>query len=117
VSSQYFRFVARAAEPRRSALLEQLLARADTWRPVSDWRAEAFQVIAPQAAVMPAIASAALCADAAAAAHADAAEAAWVCLATPVHYLAEMTTVRLSRRMPRRSRWTSIECGMARVFG
>ena len=97
MSSQYFRFVARAAEPRRSALLEQLLARADTWRPVSDWRAEAFQVIAPQAAVMPAIASAALCADAAAAAHADAAEAAWVCLATPVHYLAEMTTVRLSQ--------------------
>ena len=99
MSSQYFRFVAGAAEPRRSALLEQLLARADTWRPVRDWRAEAFQVIAPQAAMMPGIASAALCADGAAAdaAVADTADAAWVCLATPVHYLAEMTTVRLSQ--------------------
>jgi hypothetical protein len=102
VSNLYFRFVARAVEPRRSALLEQLLTRADTWQPVSDWRAEAFQVLAPQATMMPGIASAALCADCATAdaatadaATADAADAAWVCLATPVHYLAEMTTVRL----------------------
>jgi len=124
VSSQYFRFGARAAEPRRCAFLEQLLARADAGRPVSDWRAEAFQVIAPQAAMVPGIAPVALCADNAAAdgvaadgvaadgasvdgvathgADADgiaaaAADGAWVCLATPVHYLAEMTTVRLSQ--------------------
>jgi hypothetical protein len=90
VSSLYFRILARAAiEPRRSALLEQLLARADAAKPVSDWRAEAFRIIAPQAA-MPAIAATALCADG------GAADGAWVCLATPVHYVAEMTSVRLS---------------------
>jgi len=90
VSSQYFRILARAPiEPRRSALLEQLLARADASRPVSDWRADAFRIIAPQA-VLPAIAAAALCADG------GAPDAAWACLATPVHYVAEMTSVRLS---------------------
>jgi hypothetical protein len=106
VSSQYFRILARSPvelahaplepadaplEPRRSALLERLLARADASRPVSDWRADAFRVIAPQAAVVPAVASAALCADC------GAVDAAWVCLATPVHYVAEMTSVRLPR--------------------
>jgi hypothetical protein len=90
VSSQYFRILARApVEPRRSALLEQLLARADASRPVSDWRADAFRIIAPQA-VLPAIAPAALRADG------GAADAVWACLATPVHYVAEMTSVRLS---------------------
>jgi hypothetical protein len=91
VSSQYFRIHARAPlEPRRSALLEQLLARADAAKPVSDWRADAFRIIAPQAVFVPAIAAAALCADG------GAADAAWACLATPVHYVAEMTSVRLS---------------------
>jgi hypothetical protein len=90
VSIQYFRILARAPiEPRRSALLEQLLARADASGPVSDWRADAFRIIAPQA-VLPAIAPAALCAEG------GAADAAWACLATPVHYVAEMTSVRLS---------------------
>ena len=90
MSSQYFRILARAPiEPRRSALLEQLLARADAAKPVNDWRADAFRIMAPQA-VLPAIAPAALCADG------GAADAAWVCLATPVHYVAEMTSVRLS---------------------
>ena len=90
MSSQYFRILARAPiEPRRSALLEQLLARADAAKPVSDWRADAFRIMAPQA-VLPAIAPAALCADG------GAADAAWACLATPVHYVAEMTSVRLS---------------------
>jgi hypothetical protein len=56
---------------------------------VSDWRADAFRIIAPQA-VLPAIAPAALRADG------GAADAAWACLATPVHYVAEMTSVRLS---------------------
>jgi hypothetical protein len=91
VSSQYLRFSVRgAATPRRAALLEQLLARADASRAGGDWRADAFRVIAPQAA-MPAIASAALCADC------GATSGAWVCLATPVHYVAEMTNVRLSQ--------------------
>ncbi len=90
MSNQYFRILARAPmEPRRSALLEQLLARADASRPVGDWRADAFRILAPQASA-PAIAPAALCADG------GAADAAWACLATPVHYVAEMTSVRLS---------------------
>lgn len=89
MSSQYFRFSAGAtAEPRRAALLERLLARADAFKTVSDWRADAFQVLAPGAG-MPAIASAALFADL------GAVEAGWVCLATPVHYVADMTSVRL----------------------
>ena len=91
MSSQYFRFVVRDSARLRVPLLEQLLARADDWSPVSDWRAEAFRVIAPQAACMPAVAAAALCADRAAV------NAAWVCVATPVHYVAEMSSVRLSQ--------------------
>jgi hypothetical protein len=97
VSSQYFRFLSRSAEPRRSAFLEQLLARADRAPLVSDWRADAFRVIAPQA-LWPGVAPAALCADRVAidAAAVDAAAAAaWVCLATPVHYIADMTSVRM----------------------
>jgi hypothetical protein len=89
VSSQYFRFIARdAGEPRRAALLEKLLARADACRTVSDWRVEAFRIIAPQAP-WPAVAPAALCADR------GAVDGAWVCAATPVHYVAEMASVRL----------------------
>jgi len=89
VSSQYCRFIARGSARCRAALLEQLLARAEDWVPVADWRADAFRVIAPQAACMPAVAAAALCADR------GAVSAAWVCVATPVHYVAEMTSVRL----------------------
>jgi hypothetical protein len=104
VSSQYFRFVARGASHRRSALLEQLIARAEDCVPVADWRADAFRVIAPQAARMPAVAAAALCADRAAvdtdAVYTDAVglgavSAAWVCVATPVHYEAQMSSVRM----------------------
>ena len=107
MSSQYFRFAVRDTSRGRSSLLEQLLARADGWVSVADWRADAFRVIAPQAACMPAVAAAALCADRAAALRADratvdtgaedkgAVSAAWVCVATPVHYVAEMTNVRL----------------------
>ncbi|HEY5068695.1 MAG TPA: hypothetical protein VII37_02875 [Candidatus Acidoferrum sp.] len=89
MSSQYCRFVERGTARRRAPLLEQLLARADDWAPVADWRADAFRVIAPQAACMPAVAAAALCADR------GVVDAAWVCVATPVHYVAEMTSVRL----------------------
>jgi hypothetical protein len=106
VSSQYFRFVARGTPRLRVPLLEQLIARADDWVSVADWRAEAFRVIAPQAACMPAVAAAALCADRAAvdtgaagtgAVGTGAVDAAWVCVATPVHYVAEMTSVRLGK--------------------
>ena len=105
MSSQYFRFVARDTSRVRVPLLEQLIARADDWVPVADWRAEAFRVIAPQAASMPAVAAAALYADRAGvdrdakhsdAVHMGAVAAAWVCVATPVHYVAEMTSVRLA---------------------
>jgi hypothetical protein len=96
VSSQYFRFVARDTSRLRVPLLEQLIARADAWVPVADWRAEAFRVIAPQAACMPAVAAAALLADRAAE-DTGAPDAVWICVATPVHYVAEMTSVRLDK--------------------
>jgi hypothetical protein len=105
VSSQYFRFGVRDTAHHRSALLEQLIARADDWVSVADWRADAFRVIAPQAACMPAVAAALLCAGRAAAdtgavdtgaVAAGAMSAAWVCAATPVHYVAEMSSVRLA---------------------
>jgi hypothetical protein len=94
VSSQYFRFVVRDASRLRVPLLEQLIARADDWVHVADWRAAAFRVIAPQAAGMPAVAAAALCADRGAV-DTGAVSAGWVCAATPVHYVAEMASVRL----------------------
>ena len=91
MSAQYFRFSARtAAEPQRCPLLEQLLARADKSAPVSDWRNDAFRVLAPPGVSMPAVAAAALFAER------GAMQAAWVCMATPVHYLAEMNNVRLA---------------------
>jgi hypothetical protein len=95
VSSQYFRFVVRDTPRLRAPLLERLIARADDWAPVADWRADAFRVIAPPAAQMPAVAAAALCADRGAV-HTGAVSAAWVCAASPVHYVAEMTSVRLA---------------------
>ncbi len=57
MSSQYFRFVARDIAHVRAPLLEQLIARADAWAPVADWRADAFRAIAPQAGGMPAVAA------------------------------------------------------------
>ena len=89
MSSQYFRFVARDIAHLRVPLLEQLIARADAWAPVADWRADAFRLIVPQAAGMPAVAAAALCADR------GAVNAAWVCAAAPVHYEVQMSSVRL----------------------
>src|ERR1700748_255794 len=79
----YFRVNALGAERLRSPLFEQLLARADAHASTADWRGEAFGLIAPSGTPMPPIAAAALCADRGAVA------AAWVCLATPVHYVAE----------------------------
>jgi hypothetical protein len=89
VSSQYFRINAGGAEPNRSLLFEQLLARAECQTSMADWRAEAFSFIAPRGLAMPPIAAAALCAER------GAVQSGWVCLATPVHYIAEMTRVRL----------------------
>ncbi len=89
MSTHYYRFTLRGAEARRRApTLERLLARADAF-PVTEWRADAFRAIAPQAA-MPGVAAAALCAEQ------GSVRGASVFLATPVHYEAEMSTVRLA---------------------
>jgi hypothetical protein len=88
VSSQYFRINA-GGEQSRSVLFEQLLARAECRTSMADWRTEAFSCVAPPGMAMPPVAAAALYADR------GSVESAWVCLATPVHYVAEMSTVRL----------------------
>jgi hypothetical protein len=86
----YFRFAHRAAVNRqRSRLLERVLARAAAPSAVTDWRADAFRVIAPPTTGMPGVGAAALFADR------GAANAAAVFMATPVHYVAEMSSVRL----------------------
>jgi hypothetical protein len=99
VSSLYFRFMARGGRA-VSPLLERLLARADDYSQVSDWRADA---VAANAVAGNAVAADAVAADeplAAApialfAAH-GLVSGAWACLATPVHYTAEMSNVRLA---------------------
>lgn len=91
MSSQYLRFSARGAPARsRSPLLERLIARADESTAVIDWRADAFRVIAPHAEAVPAVGASALFAGSGAVAGAS------VFLATPVHYVAEMSNVRLA---------------------
>jgi hypothetical protein len=90
-STRYLRFTANsAASPQRSLLLERLLARADASVPVTDWRADAFRVIASGGVLMPGVAAAPLYADFGAVPGASA------FIATPVHYVAEMNNVRLS---------------------
>jgi hypothetical protein len=91
VSSHYLRFSHRRALNReRSPLLERLLARADGSSAVADWRADAFRAIAPPHTPMPGVAAAALYAAR------GPVDGASVFLATPVHYLAEMSDVRLA---------------------
>jgi hypothetical protein len=90
VSSHYLRFSHRRMLNRqRSPLLERLLARADGSGAVTDWRADAFRAIAPPHTPMPGVAAAALYGAR------GSVDAASVFLATPVHYLAEMSDVRL----------------------
>ena len=90
MSTHYFRFNWRNAIPRqRCRRLEQLLARADGCDAVTDWRADAFKVIAAPGTPLPGIGAAALFADQ------GAVEGAAVLIATPVHYVADMSNVRL----------------------
>ncbi len=90
MSTHYFRFTRHgAADRQRSQLLERLLARADESTAVTDWRADAFRLIAPKMMSMPGVGAAGLCAEI------GAVDAASVFLATPVHYVAEMSSVRL----------------------
>jgi hypothetical protein len=87
----YFRLAHRGAVNRlRSRLLERMLARADAPTAVSDWRADAFRVIAPPTTAMPGVGAAALFAER------GPVTAASVFIATPVHYVAEMSNVRLA---------------------
>jgi hypothetical protein len=90
VSAHYLRFIRRGAPDRhRSRLLERLLAGADSSSAVSDWRAEAFRIVAAPMTAMPGVGAAALCAEQGPVA------AGSVFVATPVHYVAEMSSVRL----------------------
>jgi hypothetical protein len=90
VSSQYFRFSLRdPSNLNRSELLERLLARADEHEAGSDWRVDAFRIIAPEVSIAPSVAAAALYADG------GPVDGALVCVATPVRYEAEMANVRL----------------------
>jgi hypothetical protein len=91
VSSHYFRFTHRSTViPQRSRLLERLLAGTDACTAITDWRADAFRVIAPQSGSVPGVGAAALFAER------GRVDAASVFVATPVHYLAEMHNVRLA---------------------
>jgi hypothetical protein len=90
VSTHYFRFTRRGAVNRqRAPLLERLLARADGSAAVTDWRVDAFRLLAPTMTAMPGVGAAAMYADI------GTVNAASVFLATPVHYVAEMSDVRL----------------------
>ena len=89
MSIVYFRITARGAHPHiRAPSLERLLARADGPTDDTDWRARAYRLIAPEGARVPAVATAALAP--------DANRSAWVCMATPVHLLAGMTSIRMA---------------------
>lgn len=90
-STRYLRFTAPCeGSPQRCPLLEQMLARSDACAPVTDWRADAFRVIASPGTLMPGVAAAALYADLGAVRG----ESAFI--ATAVHYVAEMNNVRLA---------------------
>ncbi len=115
MSTQYFRFSARnAGGAARCELLEQLLARADTSTAVVDWRADAYGALEPRDPAVPGLAAVALLATDpgagtgadtgaghatgkyTAAAEQPGTEKSWVYFATPVHYVAEMSNVRMA---------------------
>jgi hypothetical protein len=91
LSIVYFRITARGAHPHtRAPSLERLLARADGPGDAADWRAQAFRLIAPEGACVPAVATAVL------APGASRAPGSWLCVATPVHLLAGMTSIGMA---------------------
>jgi len=90
LSSVYFRITARGAHPHtRAPRLERLLSRANGPTDTADWRAEAYRLIAPEGARVPPVASAALAPNASR-------SGGWVCMATPVHLLAGMTSIGMA---------------------
>jgi hypothetical protein len=91
LSIVYFRITARGAHSHaRAPSLERLLARADGPGDAADWRARAFRLIAREGACVPSVATAAL------APGASRAPGSWVCVATPVHLLAGMTSIGMA---------------------
>ena len=95
MSIHYFRFTLRdTVDRQRSGLLEGLLARADASREARDWRADAFSILAPQRTPMPGVGAAALYSQRGGAEGAPV-QGGMVFMATPVHYVAEMSNVRL----------------------
>ncbi len=91
MSKLYFRIAARGAHPHtRAPSLERLLARADGPTDAADWRAQAFRLIAPDGARVPAVATSAL------APGASRLAGSWLCLATPVHLLAGMSSIGMA---------------------
>jgi hypothetical protein len=93
MATVYIRFGARSLDDlQRSPMLERLVARAARAAPVADWRAEAFAAIAP-GAPLPSVGAALL----RAAGGAAPLPRSWVCVATPVHLSAGMSSVTLPR--------------------
>ncbi len=94
MSTVYVRFALKSAEERQRCVpLERLLARADAVAEVGDWRADAWARLGGGAMPAPGPAVYAACCDQAQAA--ARAPTGAIFLATPVHYVAEMTTVRM----------------------
>ena len=89
MSTHYFRFSRDPVNRLRSPLLERLVARAEPPTAVADWRVDAYRLLAPQAIPMPGIGAVILFADR------GRVDAATAFVATPVHYVAEMSNVRL----------------------
>ncbi len=88
--THYIRLTRRGAAGReRSPLLERLLACACARHDILNWRLDAFRLMASAGTSMPAVGAAALYAARGSVA------AGTVFMATPVHYVAEMSTVRL----------------------
>lgn len=86
----YIRFAARGADARlRSPLIEGLIARAADPVPVADWRTDAYRLLAPNLVEAPPPAAAAW------RAMAHDPDARWVCVATPVHWTAGMSSVTM----------------------
>ena len=96
MSIHYFRFTFHDSADRQSCRsLEGLLARADGSHEVANWRSDAFRILAPQAGSVPGVGAAALLGQCGTPAHGTPPTAATVYMATPVHYVAEMSNVRL----------------------
>ena len=95
MAARYLRFqlgaaaVGTADGRSRAPLLERLLARADDEGAVLDWRADAFRIIAPHTP-LPSVAAVAYRAAGGPRVQGS------VYIATPVHYLAELSNVRLA---------------------